>query len=90
METIRYALTYKQHRENKWCLAINDSMLIPHSNTSIDRLVRFINYGDNNQRATGMFTKLEHEINHKELNHLWQLFTIKSLGCMSQAKIIAR
>jgi hypothetical protein len=90
MEAIHYAICYEQYRNNIWRIQIDASIPIPYSSTSIDRLVRFLNYGDNYERATGMFTNLEHKINHTELNRLWLLFIMKNLGYMSQAKIITR
>ena len=90
MRAIRDSIDIEQQRDNMWKIQINPNVLIPYSNTSIDRLIRFINYGDNKQRATGMFTNLEREFNHKELNSMWQLFILRNLGSMSQAKIISR
>lgn len=90
MRAIRDSIDIEQQRDNMWKIQINPNILIPYSNTSIDRLIRFINYGDNKQRATGMFTNLEREFNHKELNSMWQLFILRNLGSMSQAKIISR
>ena len=90
MRAIRDSIDIEQQRDNMWKIQINPNVLIPYSNTSIDRLIRFINYGDNKQRATGIFTNLEREFNHKELNSMWQLFILRNLGSMSQAKIISR
>lgn len=90
MERIYDSLTYEQQRYNKWKIIINQNILIPYSNTSIDRLVRFINYGDNFQRATGMFTNLEKEYNHSKLHTLWNMYVLKELGTTSQAKIITK
>ena len=90
MYAIHNSITYKQYRNNNWKIIINPNILIPHSTTSIDRLVRFLNYGDNFQRATGIFTNLEREYNHNRLNTLWNMFVLKNLGGMSNAKIISR
>lgn len=90
MTAIYDSMTYQQHKDNNWKICINTSVLIPHSFTSIDRLIRFINYGDNFQRATGIFTNLEREYNHNKLNTLWNIFTLKQLSGMSNAKIISR
>lgn len=90
MTAIYESIIYQQHRNNNWTICINTNVLIPHSLTSIDRLIRFLNYGDNIQRATGIFTDLEREYNHNKLNTLWNLYTLKNTGSMSNAKIISR
>ncbi len=90
MSAIRDSITYEQYRNNTWKMIINPNILIPRSNTSIDRLVRFLNFGDNVQRATGIFTNLEREYNHSKLNILWNMYVLKHLGGMSNAKIISR
>ena len=90
MEAIAMGLSYEQYKDNIWKVQINPNILIPHSDTSIDRLIRFLNYGDAKQRATGIFSNLEREYNHKRLNSLWQMFVVKELGTMTQAKIISR
>lgn len=90
MTAIYDSMTYQQHRDNNWKICINTNVLIPHSFTSIDRLIRFLNYGDNFQRATGIFTNLEHEYNYNKLNILWNMYTLRQLGGMSNAKIISR
>lgn len=90
MSAIHDSITYEQYRNNTWKMIINPNILIPHSNTSIDRLVRFLNFGDNVQRATGIFTNLEREYNYSKLNILWNMYVLKHLGGMSNAKIISR
>lgn len=90
MYAIQDSITYKQYKDNIWKIIINPNILIPHSYTSIDRLVRFLNYGDNIQRATGIFTNLEREYNFNKLNTLWNMFILRNLGGMSNTKIITR
>ena len=79
-----------EYKDNLWKIEINSNILIPNSYTSIDRLIRFINYGDNVCAGTGMFTKLEQEYGHHQLNAIWNYFIIKELGHPAQSKIIAR
>lgn len=90
VNAIYSSLMCEEYKNNLYQLRINTNVLIPHSVTSIDRLIRFINYGDNKQRATGIFSNLEHEFNHKELNNLWQLYLLKSGLGMTDSTIIAR
>lgn len=88
--TIYNSLCCVRGRNNLYKLQINGNVLIPYSMTSIDRLVRFINYGDTKFRATGIFTRLENEFNHKMLNSMWQLFLLKNGINGTNSKIIAR
>lgn len=90
MGAIHDSLICEEYKNNLYQLRIDTNILIPHSVTSVDRLIRFINYGDNKQRATGMFSNLEHEFNHKELNNLWQLYLLKNGVGMTDSTIIAR
>lgn len=90
MDAIADSFTYEQYKDNLWKILINANNLIPHSFTSIDRLIRFINYGDNKQRGTGMFTKLEQEFNHNKLNTMWAMYCMKHLGKMTDVKIISK
>lgn len=90
MQKINTSIYCEQYRKNIWKIRINPNINIPHSTTSIDRLIRFINYGDNYMRGTGMFSNLEHKYNHTELMSMWQMFCMKNLGIMSYAKIITR
>ena len=89
LNAIRNAIDYEEYKNNTWKIIINPNIFIPYSNTSIDRLVRFLNYGDYKQRGTGMFN-LEKQYDHKKLNQLWQLFLTKNLGCMTTSKIISK
>ena len=89
METIFESLTYKEYRNNIWKLEINSDILIPYSNSSIERLVRFLDYGNNDVKGMGLFSVLQNEFNHKKLNSLWQIYCMKYLHKMSNAKIIS-
>ena len=54
----------------------------------MDRLIRFINYGDNEIRATGMFTLIQRYYTYNELQNLWQLYCMRELGYMTDTRII--
>ena len=88
MKAIYQSITFEEYRNNLWKINIDENVLIPNTYTSISRLVRFINYGDNKTRATGMFTNLVHKFNHMTLNNLWRIYATNRLGYFSQIKII--
>lgn len=88
MKAIYQSITFEEYRNNLWKINIDENVLIPNTYTSISRLVRFINYGDNKTRATGMFTNLVHKFNHITLNNLWRIYATNRLGYFSQIKII--
>lgn len=89
LNSIKDAITFNEYKNNIWKIEINPNIIIPYSNTSIDRLVRFLNFGDSKQRGTGMFS-LEKKYDYKKLNSLWQIFLIRNLGTMTTSKIITR
>lgn len=68
------------YKNNIWKLEIDSNVLIPNSCTSIDKLIRFLNYGDNKFKATGIFTNLEHEYRHQRLNAIWNYYVLNELG----------
>lgn len=88
-EAIAKSIDFESYQNNTWKIIINPNVLIPYSNTSIERLVRFINFGDMKQRATGMFN-VEHKYNHKELNVLWKIYISRNMGVLTTSKIISR
>lgn len=89
MELIHNSLIYEQYRKGIWHIKINNDILIPNTSTSIDRLVRFLEYGDMNVKATGMFTEVRRHYNQDRLNSLWKLYTAQNLGYISDATIIS-
>ena len=90
IDAIYESITYKQYKDNIWKIFIDTNILIPYSYTSIDRLIRFINYGDNKQRGTGIFPGLEQDYNFKQLNGLWEIYCMKNLNSSTDVKIITR
>ena len=89
LNSISESIDFEEYQNNTWKIIINPNILIPYSNTSIERLVRFINFGDVKQRATGMFN-LEHKYNHKELNKLWKIYITRTMGVLTTSEIISR
>lgn len=90
IDSIYEAIIVVPYKNNLWKLEVNSNVCIPNSYTSIDRLIRFLNYGDLKCRATGIFTNIENEYNHKQLNAIWNYQTLKLLGHPSESKIIAK
>ena len=88
IDTISDAIIAVPYKNNLWKIEVNRNVVIPNSYTSIDRLIRFLNYGDIKCKATGMFTVLEHEYKHQKLNALWNYFVIKELGYNPTSNII--
>jgi len=79
-----------RYKDNLFKIEIDSNVMIPNSSTSIDRFVRFLNYGDINNKATGIFTKIENVFNHNKLMALWQFYNFSQLCGLSSAKIIAK
>ena len=89
MHAIEKSLICTPHRNNVWTIHIDNNVLIPNSNSSIDRVVRFLNYGDMQNKATGMFTNIASYYRHEKLNGLWKIFVSQNLGYVTNTKIIA-
>lgn len=89
MEAIYDSLTYTPYKNNLWKIHTDINIRIPNSYTAVDRLIRFLNYGDTYYKATGIFTKLQKEFNHQKLNSLWKIYVMNRLGIMSSVKIIS-
>lgn len=90
MQAIADSFRAVPYKDNLWKIEIDQTVLIPNSSTTIDRFIRFLNYGDINNRATGIFTKIENNFNHNKLMTLWQFYNFSYFGGMSSAKIIAK
>lgn len=88
MESIHKSLTYKQYRGNVWKIETNTTMLIPNTKTNFDRLIRFINFGDAQITATGIFTLIQEHYTFYELQNLWYIYCLKELGYTSETRII--
>ena len=88
MNTIYKSLTYKQYRGNVWRIITNPNILIPGTKTSFDRLVRFINFGDSNTMATGIFTLIQRHYTYWELQNLWRIYCLSHLGYTTDTRII--
>lgn len=88
MHSIHEAITYTRHKNNLWIISIDANIRIPNSYTSIDRLIRFLNYGDNKYKATGIFTKLAQTYNFTKLNGMWKLFVLNRLGYVTTTRIV--
>lgn len=69
-------------------IEIDTQNLIPNTITSIDRLIRFLEYGDTKVKGTDMFTGLKKHYDHKTLNTLWRFYVLQHLGYLTQSKII--
>lgn len=89
MSTIRKSISYRKLKDNTWNIYINDSIRLKNTYTSISRLVRFIDYGDTNINATGMFSIAYKNYGAFRLQSSWRLFILDELGYLPESKIIA-
>ena len=90
LQCIFNSISVQRYRKNIWKIQTNNKILIPGTYTSIDRFIRFLNYGDNHINGTGIFTKLEQNYRFHNLNSLWKLYCLQELGYVSDTKIITR
>ncbi len=90
INSIWYSLDYNRQRNNTYNLRINPDIKIPNSATSIDKLIRFIEYGDIKYKATGMFNKMIQSVDIIRLNSMWQVFILQHLQIQSKAKLIQK
>lgn len=76
MENIYESFTYEEQQYGKWVLTTNSNIVLPHTSTSIDRIIRFLEYGDIKFNATGMFNKIKNEYKFHKVNNLWKMFLL--------------
>lgn len=88
LQTIFDSMSFTEYRNNLYKIDINTQTLIPNTTTSIDRLIRFLDYGDLNYKGLAFLTVMEHKYNAKKLNSLWMMCVIKYLGYTPESKII--
>lgn len=88
LKAIEKSFNYEEGNYNIWKIKTNSKIYIPNSVTPIDRLIRFLDFGDLKCHGTGMFTKLKEEYSASKLTTLWQLYIMNNLGYISHVKII--
>lgn len=86
-DTINNSFKFVKHKDNIWILELDTSVLIPNTQTSMSRLIRFLEYGDLQYKGMNMFKKLEHKYNWNKLNSLWSMYCLKHLGNLPESKI---
>lgn len=90
MNSISNTIIYTEHKDMVFKIETDINIKIPNTNTCMDRLIRFLEYGDRNTRPISMFLKAKQYFNYSKLLSLWNLFVLNRLGNMSSAKIISR
>ena len=90
MSAIHRSIIWQKKRKNIFNIIIDTNVLIPHSYTSIEKFIKFLEYGNNKFKATGIISTLENQFNHTELMSLWQLLLYKDGLGITNSKIIAR
>ena len=88
IETIVDSIKVVPYKNNIWKLETDNATVIPNSYTLMDKFIRFLNYGDNKCKATGIFTDIEHEYRHQRLNALWNYYILKEFGYNPSSTII--
>lgn len=90
MEAIHKSFNCESYKQNIWKINTDTSLLIPNTNTFMDRLIRFIEFGDNKTFGTGMFTGLKKYFTSARLNTMWRVYkTLNNLEYESNVQIIS-
>lgn len=88
IENIIDSIIATPHKNNVWKLETDNVTVIPNSYTLIEKFIRFVNYGDNKCKATGIFTNMEQEYRHQKLNALWKHYVLKEYGYIPDSIIV--
>lgn len=88
MKGIFDSFSYDEYKNNTWKIFTNSNVCIPNTYTLMDRLIRFLDFGDMKFPATGIFSTLKKHYDAKKLNSIWQIFVTNRLGMMSDVEII--
>jgi len=88
LDTIYNSLSFTEYRDNVYKIDIDTSVKIPNTRTSIDRLIRFLDYGDLKYKGIGILSTIEHKYNYKLLNDFWKMCVIENIGYTPNSKII--
>lgn len=89
MKAIEESFSYEEYRNNIWKIQTNSKILIPGTSTLMDRLIRFLDFGDSVHLGTGIFSSIKKYYDAKKLNQMWKIFITHHLGTMiSDVKII--
>ena len=87
INAITKCIIIKKYRNNVYKIETNENVLIPNTYTSIDRLIRYINSGDNELPATNIFTDIKNKLNYMQLNSYWKFFISNELGYFTDSKL---
>lgn len=81
---------FKIEKDNKgrFNITFDNNIIIPNTNTSLARLIRFLNVGDNKIRGAGFLSNILIKINNFKINELWQSFIFQELGYITVNKIV--
>ena len=80
----------KSYKDNIFKIESDSTILVKNSYTSIDRLIRFINSGDNTFAGTNMITNIQFKLNLSTLNTLWRVFILDELGDLPSSRLITK
>lgn len=80
MECIYDSFSYEEENLGVWVLNTNANVIVPNTTTSIDRIIRFLEFGDAKFSGTGMLNKIKSEYKFYKLNNLWKTFILSKYG----------
>ena len=90
INTIINSIKIKKYKDNIFKIETDIDLVIPNTHTSIDRLIRFLNSGDNETPATDFITQIQHKLNYVQLNSMWKLYITNELGYFTDSRLVTQ
>lgn len=90
IEAIYRSIIWQRKKNNIYNIIIDTNICIPHSYTSIEKYIRFLNYGDTKQKGTGIFELLINDFSSKSLNSMWQILLYRYHVGVTNSNIITK
>ena len=88
INAIYKAIKIYSTQDNIYKVVIDENATIPNTYSPLNRLVRFLEYGDINYKGLGLFTRIEHLYNYKKLNGIWRAVVMQEYGDIFSSRII--
>lgn len=90
LELILKSIKVNKYKNNVYKIETDTNIKIPGTHTSIDRIIRYINGGDNETPATNIFTNIQKDLNYIQLNSYWKFYILNELGYFTGSKLITQ
>ena len=90
LDIILKCIKVNKYKNNVYKIETNESVKIPGTHTSVDRLIRYINAGDIDTPATNIFTNIQKDLNYTQLNSYWKFYISNELGYFTESKLITQ